>query len=114
MAIVQVGDELSVGLGGYLLSNYIVETASEERTGEIEYVKDEGSDTKTGLVSDRGVRISLSALGKADADFAPVKGDIVTVNSVAGVVEEFKVERSRGVAKISLTIYKPDSLTTGS
>jgi len=114
----QKGQEMLVGIGAYTLSGYIVETLDREPIAEVEAIKDENDATATKIIADPGFRISGRMLVKAsggspaDAALDTVDvGDAVTINSVAYMVESWKVGRSRKTAVVDFAAVKEASMT---
>jgi hypothetical protein len=111
-APVQKGTAMEIGIGGYTYTGYVVEEAEHEAIAEIEVIKGEDNETATKIISDPGVRVTLNALCKSGSTLSGVEvGDTVTVNSVAMMVEKPTIRRSRGVARMTLTLVKEDSMT---
>lgn len=104
------GTELLVGLGGNTYAGTIVEDATVENIGELDWYKGEENEMESVYKSGSGKRITVSALIKASGFTEPVIGDEVTINSVAGIVEKSSVKYERKVAKLDLTIVCYDSL----
>ena len=111
-APVQKGTAMNIGCGGYTYTGWVVEEAGLEPTAEIEVIKDEDNATQTKILSDPGVRVTISCIGEGSSTLEAVKkGDAITVNSVSMMVEEARQTRTRGVIKATLTLVKEASMT---
>jgi len=111
-APVQLGEELEIGIGGYTYSGWIVEEAEKTDIAEIEEIRSEDDDVCTKIIKNPGKRVTINCIGEAGSDLESVnKGDTVTVNSVAMMVEDVTQRRSRGVIRATLVLVKEDSMT---
>lgn len=117
MAVTQLpASTVVVGFDGAELTMMIRSTQDVDSTGNLEYVTSEAGDDAVAVVSNQGVRQTLSGVLK-NGQTAPAIGDIVTTTATGGgsstkwIVESSKVSRGPTVARVSLTIYKPNATT---
>ena len=111
-APVQLGTACEIGIGGYTYSGFIVEDAERQSIAKVEDVMDEDDATLAKIISNPGVRVTVNVMGKSGSTLEAVKiGDVVTMNSIAMMVEDATQRRSRGVLKGTLKLIKEDSMT---
>jgi len=101
---------LALGFGNDTIGIILAETISAENTADIEYVKDENANDAIAVISNKGVRFTAEGYLKS-GQTVPAKGDTVTVNSVAYIVETITVRRTATLNRVSLTLYKPAAAT---
>jgi uncharacterized Zn finger protein len=107
----QLGTELLIGLNGKTYSGAIVESASVRATGDVEAVKNEDNETGTKIISDPGQELTVEMILEAGTDTETIKkGDAVTVDGVAYMVDDVETKYSRGAAKVTLKLIKEDSM----
>ncbi len=114
MAVIeQIGTTALIGIGSntYDATNVIVETADIEDIADITEIRDEDNAVCTKLISNRGKRISLSCVALASADLTIRKGETITIDSMNMMVEDFKLQRVRENAKISVVGILEDNMT---
>ncbi len=101
---------IEIGFGGNTISCMIRENQSEDDSSELEYIKDESGNDSVAVISNKGKRLTVDGVLKAD-QAAPAKGSTVSVGSTAYLVESCNVRRTTKAARISMTLYKPNATT---
>ena len=111
-APVQKGTAMLLGIGSDTYSGHLVEETERQATAEVETIKNTDDETKTVIISDPGVRLTLNVLCESASTLATVKiADTVTVNAVAYRVEDVTMRRNRKVARGTLRLIKEASMS---
>lgn len=103
-------DTVVLGFGNGTITCMIRETQSDDNTGTIEYVADEDGNDSAAVVSNKGKRLTCDGY-LAHGQTAPAKGDIVSLDSVAYIVENSVQRKTPTVNRISLTLYRSNAAT---
>lgn len=105
-----LGATVLVGFpAGSTMTGIIRDTYDVESTADIEYVRNEDNGEATAIVSNPGQRIVVD--GTVTATQTVKKGEAITINSVVYIVEATSTRYGKLATRISITAYKPDSLT---
>lgn len=113
MAITQLGaQKVAVGFASGTIAYMWRETENHDDSADIEYIKDEGADDVVALISNQGKRLSLEGT-LLDGQEPPTKGDTVTLDGEAMLVESVSVRRTAKAARVSISVYKPDAANWG-
>lgn len=112
MATTQKGEQLDIGIGGYTYTGYIVEDVTITPTAEIDVIKDEDNATVTKLISDPGETLNINCIIKNGSSVNFDIGDSITINGTTYMLDTgSSVSRSRGAARLTLSLIKEDSMT---
>ena len=113
MAIVNKGEQYAIGFGGYVHADLVVESVDISKYGEVEEITGEDGDIEAMLISKLGTELKISGMVKtaSTALLAAKVGDVITVNSVAYLVMANSCKRTNKIARIDITLRKPDGFT---
>ena len=110
--MVQKGTTVLVGFQGLTLTGVTMESFDREPIEDIKDIRGENNASMTKLISNPGFRIAFSCIVKTHATFNSIKkGDAITINSLAYMVESSKAAYSREEVKWSIGAVKEDSMT---
>lgn len=116
-AIVQQGTTVQIGYNGLAYTGTVLQDATVETMGTVDTLLDTDGAALTKLISNKGVKISFTAIiTNASNDAPPEIGSVVSLNFNGGGAANYMVE-SASVAlqakeqRISLTVVKEASMT---
>jgi len=115
MSITQKGQAVVVAFNNVTYTDFQMEDSSEAITGDIDEIRDDNNDMATKLISNKGHRYRLTGVIKNDGTEltdlrAIVKGDTLTVNGTACMVEDAEISFSRLAARATITVID-DAIT---
>jgi hypothetical protein len=110
--MVQKGTTVIVGFQGHTFSGAIMEDVSRKPIGDIKPIRGENNAVTTKLISNPGFEITIQVIVTTLASFNTLKkGDAITINGVAYMVEDCEGKYSREEVKWTVTAVKEDSMT---
>jgi glucose-6-phosphate isomerase len=109
---IQKGTALIIGIGSNTYTGHVVEDTTAKLDADQEVIKGEDNETLTKILSDPKKTLKVSLIAKSGSTIETVKkGDALTINSVAYMVESCEVKRSRSAMKVTLDLIKEDSMS---
>jgi hypothetical protein len=112
--MVQIGTEVVVGFNGLTYGTCIMETASQEATGDTKVIRGPNNATITILESDPGEQYTVEGILLAadlTAARALIKGADVTINGVVCRCLTRSIGVGREEAKVTITAIKEAGMT---
>lgn len=115
MAITQKGSAVVVAFNSVTYSDFQMDDSSEAIIGDIDEIRNDDNDMATKLISNKGHRYKLTGVIKAaGSELATlkglVKGDALTVDGTACMVEDVEISYSRLAARATITVVD-DAIT---
>ena len=114
--VVQKGGAVTVGFNSNIYSGFYQDTANRELVGDVKWILDNNAAAVTALISNPGFKLVISGVVMAAGTeittlTAIVRGDALTINTVAMFVEDVKIDYEKLDAKCTLTLIKYASMT---